>query len=77
MIATVDDHEVMAADIVNVYVQAQKVSTVLGPEFSSDTRMTVIIKALDCSKSTGAAFRSHTCMEALGICPVGLTWTYG
>ncbi len=64
--------KVMAANIMNAYITApnkEKIWTLLGPEFGKDKGCkAIIVRALYCLKSAGAAFRSHLadCMRQLG-----------
>jgi hypothetical protein len=74
-LAALTDLDVMMGDIDNAYLTApitEKVWTVLGPEFGSDSgKQALIVRALYGLKSTGAAFRNHlaSCMDHLGWKP--------
>jgi hypothetical protein len=71
-IATLNDLEVKAADILNAYISAlikEKVWCALGPEFGPDAgKSAIIVRALYGLKSAGAAFHAHLadCMQHLG-----------
>ena len=72
MIATLNDLEFKSGNILHVYVQApvtEMVWTTLGPKFCKNIGKTaVVVRALYCLKSAGAAFRSHiaNCMKSFG-----------
>jgi hypothetical protein len=63
LMAALNDLEVKIGDVVNAYITApvtEKVWTVLGPGFGSNAgKIAVIVRALYCLKSAGAAFRMH------------------
>ena len=63
MLAALNDLEVKAGDVLNTYITApvaEKIWTVLGPEFGNDCGKTaIIVRALYGLKSAGAAFCSH------------------
>ena len=69
------DLEVKTADIENAYItapNAEKIYTVLGPEFGADEgKITFIVRALYGLKSAGASFCNHLadCMHHLGFKP--------
>jgi hypothetical protein len=70
-LAALNDLDVKMADIENAYLTApitEKVWTVLGPEFGDDAgKRALIVRALYCLKSAGAAFSNHLaeCMKHL------------
>ena len=72
MMAALHDLNVKTADIMNAYIKApcaEKVYTILGPEFGPDEgKMAVIVRALYGLKSAGASFRNHLadCMKQMG-----------
>jgi hypothetical protein len=74
-LAALNDLDVKMADIENAYLMApiaEKVWTVLGPEFGDDAgKLALIVRALYGIKSAGAAFRNHLaeCMKHLGWHP--------
>ncbi len=78
-IATLNDLEVKAANILNAHISApirEKVWCALGPEFYPDAGMSAIfVRALYGPKSACAAFHAHLadCMQHHGYtsCPVG------
>jgi hypothetical protein len=63
MLAALNDLQVKASDVLNVYITApvkEKVWTILGPEFGNDSgKSAIIVRALYGLKSTGAALRAH------------------
>jgi hypothetical protein len=71
-LATLNDLEVKAADILNAYISApikEKVWCVLDPEFGSNAgKSAIIIHILYGLKSAGKAFHAHLvdCMQKLG-----------
>jgi hypothetical protein len=74
-LAALSDVDVNMADIENAYLTApvaEKVLTVLGPEFGDDAgKRALIVRSLYGLKSAGAAFRNHLseCMKHLGCHP--------
>ena len=62
-VAPLDDFQMNTADIQNSYIQApvaEKICTVLGPEFGPDTgKSTVVVRYFYGIKSTGASFLNH------------------
>ncbi|KAL7545200.1 hypothetical protein ACHAWF_014099 [Thalassiosira exigua] len=72
LLASLNDLEVKAADIMNAYITApvtEKIWTVLGPEFGEDAcKSAIIVRAIDGLKSAGAAFRAHlaSAMRSMG-----------
>ncbi|KAL7540108.1 LOW QUALITY PROTEIN: hypothetical protein ACHAWF_008209 [Thalassiosira exigua] len=72
LLASLNDLEVKAADIMNAYITApvtEKIWCVLGPEFGGDAGKTaIIVRALYGLKSAGAAFRAHlaSAMRSMG-----------
>ena len=75
LLAALNDVEVKTGDIENAYITApcaEKIHTVLGPEFGSDAGKTAfIVRALYGLKSAGASFRNHLadCMRHMGFVP--------
>jgi hypothetical protein len=74
-LATLNDLEVKAADILNAYISApikEKVWCVLGPDFGSDAgKSAIIVCTLYGLKSAGEAFHAHLvdCMQHLSYMP--------
>jgi len=75
-IAALNDFDIMSADIKNAFVQApvaEKVYTILGPEFGKERKgkVSIIIRALYGLKSAGASFQKHLadCMRKLHYFP--------
>ena len=75
-LASLNDLEVKAGDVMNAYVQApvtEKVWTTLGDEWGPDItgKKAIIVRAIYGLKSSGAAFRAHLadCMGHLGYSP--------
>ena len=75
LLAALIDVEVKTADIENAYITApcaQKIYTVLGPEFGSDAgKRAFVIRALYGLKIAGALFCNHLadCMQHVGFTP--------
>jgi hypothetical protein len=63
MLAALNDLEVKEGDVLNAYISAavaEKIWTILGPDFGNDCgNTTIIVRALYGLKSAGAAFRTH------------------
>ena len=78
LLASLNDLEVKAGDVMNAYVTApikEKIWTILGDEHGPDSgKKAIITRALYGLKSLGAAFRAHLadCMRHMGYksCPV-------
>ena len=70
--ASLNALQVMSSDIENAYLTApaaEKIWTILGPEFGEDAgKRVIIVRSLYGLKSAGAAFRNHLadCMRHLG-----------
>jgi hypothetical protein len=75
LLAALNNVEVKTADIENAYITApcaQKIYSVLGPEFGSDAgKRAFVVRALYSLKSAGELFRNHLadCMRHLGFTP--------
>ncbi len=72
MLVALNDLKVEASDVLNAYIMApvaEKIWTILGPEFGNDFGKTaIIVRALYGLKSAGAAFCAHltSFMQQLG-----------
>ena len=72
-IATLNDLQVKAGDVMNAYVTApcsKKIWTVLGKEFGKDQgKKTILVRVLYGLKSSGAAFHAHLsdCMRSMEL----------
>jgi len=74
-IAALNDLKVLACDILNAYLTApcwEKFWCTAGPEFESDRgKMMIVVRALYCLKSSGAAFRAFLAehLSDIGFAP--------